>query len=520
MSGISNTAAETKQLDARWEEKVDLYCIPIHIYDTLDNINRIILDCNNALSEAGMSRISYSSQANEIEKIVDAIGCMNRYVSEIPTELNERIDAILYEGFNKRATETISRIHMDDFKTKNTLGLHGSWSAAGGGQIYEGTRLREDICFADFLGNNVGKETELGYNANNPIDCVQEFADLFKADYETLKSAGSLNGSEIKNLDDYLDNIEKMGEFDHKMDQPFKSFVSQLLDITIIIPFIECATGYDLITGEDLTSFELTMKGVFAVVDFLTLGTAVLATKPFEVGGMAAVKLAGKTIVTTMASDATAYTVGYLSNQAGAPLAITMLLSMGSGIAVTKVAGKYFFKNAAGDLLGECNVPEESVEGLKEIGQVNKDGLKSIQTNDLKIIETRTPDVANKEWLARGYDKSPYDPNFEVKTVQAGSESYVRVFSYNADGTSNKLGGWIMKKGDIEGLTPSQIADKYALPKEPTHICDVTVKPEYELQTGIANKVDEWGQGGGQQFDTMGRRLPQSSFINERRIGE
>ena len=100
-------------------------------------------------------------------------------------------------------------------------------------------------------------------------------------------------------------------------------------------------------------------------MDFLTLGTAVLATKPFEVGGMAAVKLVGKTIVTTMASDATAYTVGYLSNQAGAPLAITMLLSMGSGIAVTKVAGKYFFKNAAGDLLGECNVPGESVDVVK-----------------------------------------------------------------------------------------------------------------------------------------------------------
>lgn len=38
---------------------------------------------------------------------------------------------------------------------------------------------------------------------------------------------------------------------------------------------------------------------------------------------------------------------------------------MGSGIAVTKVAGKYFFRNAAGELLGECNVPEESVDVVK-----------------------------------------------------------------------------------------------------------------------------------------------------------
>ena len=40
------------------------------------------------------------------------------------------------------------------------------------------------------------------------------------------------------------------------------------------------------------------------------------------------------------------------------------------------------------------------------------------------------------------------------------------------------------------------------------------------LFRSIANKVDAWGKGGGQQFDTMGKRLPKSSFINERRIGE
>ena len=121
--------------------------------------------------------------------------------------------------------------------------------------------------------------------------------------------------------------------------------------------------------------------------------------------------------------------------------------------------------------------------------------------------------------MQRGYDKPPYDPNYEVKVVEAGNEKYVRVFSYNADGKSNKLGGWLMKNCDVDGLTPAQIADKYALPKEPTHICDVNVNPETHLQTGIANHVKEWGKGGGQQFDTMGKRLPQSSFVNERIIG-
>ena len=138
----------------------------------------------------------------------------------------------------------------------------------------------------------------------------------------------------------------------------------------------------------------------------------------------------------------------------------------------------------------------------------------------MKVIETKTPELANKEWLSNGYDKPPYHPDFEVKVVEAGNEKYVRVFSYNADGTSNKLGGWLMKKSDIEGLTPAQIADKYALPKEPTHICDVNLSSDFNLQTGIANSVEGWGKGGGQQFDTMGKFIDEDAFVNERLIGE
>lgn len=65
--------------------------------------------------------------------------------------------------------------------------------------------------------------------------------------------------------------------------------------------------------------------------------------------------------------------------------------------------------------------------------------LKIVDTGDLKVIEIRSPEIANSEWMARGYDKPPYNPKYEVKIVEAGNEEYVRVFSYNLDGTSNKL---------------------------------------------------------------------------------
>lgn len=62
--------------------------------------------------------------------------------------------------------------------------------------------------------------------------------------------------------------------------------------------------------------------------------------------------------------------------------------------------------------------------------------------------------------------------------------------------------------------------EKYALPQKPTHICDVNVPENFSLQAGIANAIEGWGNGGGLQFDTMGKRLPKSAFVNERLIGE
>ena len=58
------------------------------------------------------------------------------------------------------------------------------------------------------------------------------------------------------------------------------------------------------------------------------------------------------------------------------------------------------------------------------------------------------------------------------------------------------------------------------MPKEPTHICDIKLDSDFNLQTGIANSVEGWGKGGGQQFDTMGKLIDEEAFINERLIGE
>ena len=153
-------------------------------------------------------------------------------------------------------------------------------------------------------------------------------------------------------------------------------------------------------------------------------------------------------------------------------------------------------------------------------GNNSSNAKKEINTGDQKVIEVRDAKTANQEWLDRGYDKPPYDPSYETRIVEAGNEHYVRTYTYNEDGTSNKLGGWLMREKDVAGLSSAEIADKYALPKTPTHICDVKVDSKAHLNAGIANSVEGWGTGGGLQYDTMGKRLPASNFTNERLIGK
>lgn len=67
------------------------------------------------------------------------------------------------------------------------------------------------------------------------------------------------------------------------------------MDITIVKPIIEACTGEDLITGEDLTDMERGLKVVFAVVDLVTLGGAIAATKFSEMGLKEGLKAFGKT---------------------------------------------------------------------------------------------------------------------------------------------------------------------------------------------------------------------------------
>lgn len=112
-----------------------------------------------------------------------------------------------------------------------------------------------------------------------------------------------------------MEQFYRQGEFTHDSSNPFLNFVSSVLDITIIKPIIEACTGEDLITGEDLTDMERGLKVVFAVVDLVTLGGAIAATKFSEMGLKKGLKAFGKTALIDFAGNTAACGVGALGRK-------------------------------------------------------------------------------------------------------------------------------------------------------------------------------------------------------------
>lgn len=71
----------------------------------------------------------------------------------------------------------------------------------------------------------------------------------------------------------------------------------------------------------------------------------------------------------------------------------------------------------------------------------------------------------------------------------------------------------VNEKSDVIVLSPAEIADQYALPKEPTHMRDVKLPEDYRLECGIANGVDGWGSGGSVQFDSIRSKIADEFLI-------
>lgn len=127
------------------------------------------------------------------------------------------------------------------------------------------------------------------------------------------------------------------------------------------------------------------------------------------------------------------------------------------------------------------------------------------------------PTVVNRVWKKfRGYDNPPYKLGGKVQSIELTKDTiFVRVYSKVQSGMK---GQWVMRREDVRGLTPKEIKNKFALPDEPTYICEVQLAKGTRLHKGVANSVEGWGNGGGVQYDL---RLTETGvFKNESRIND
>ncbi|QRM39230.1 filamentous hemagglutinin N-terminal domain-containing protein [Rhizobium rhizogenes] len=178
----------------------------------------------------------------------------------------------------------------------------------------------------------------------------------------------------------------------------------------------------------------------------------------------------------------------YLGNSIYAPKLDVFLATMVAKVDALRSSGE------------TANITAKDVEaGGGCTGGLCGSGVKSANLDDLLSSATkRSADEANATFPA-GYSP-PYTPGTKVaEFVTDGNQTFVRVVSGN-----QPAGQWIMRASDIEGLSPKQIADLYALPQVPTGITSIRPPAGTRIRTGEVN--ENFGRpGGGTQFQLLDR---------------
>lgn len=364
---------EIKKAYMDWSEKGVSYLNCMYVYDTMMDVDEALQTCDTILDEIDLG-IDYTSRKKDIDRLLEGHGTLHRYIDVLNCYVDDKLDQPLKKDFKKNATETISRIHLEDFEVDNTLGLTEN-NYITGGMGYAGTMVEQEkakLTFADFIGTSDGKADVNGLHMAYTNGSVEDFASIFAAQYEAMKASGALGEDNNLTQQEFLEQFYRQGEFTHDSSNPFLNFVSSVLDITIIKPVIEACTGEDLITGEDLTDMERGLKVVFAMVDLVTLGGAIAATKFSEMGLKEGLKAFGKTALIDFAGNTAACGVGALGETFDWPVPITMMLSLAAGITVSISGNKLLFKNADGIEIGAKTLSDAEV---KKIGDVLDEGL-------------------------------------------------------------------------------------------------------------------------------------------------
>ena len=456
---------EIKKAYMDWSEKGVSYLNCMYVYDIMMDVDEALQTCDTILDEIDLG-IDYTSREKDIDRLLEGHGTLHRYIDVLNCYVDDKLDQPLKKDFKKNATETISRIHLEDFEVDNTLGLTEN-NYITGGMGYAGTMVEQEkakLTFADFIGTSDGKADGNGLHMAYTNGSVEDFASIFAAQYEAMKASGALGEDNNLTQQEFLEQFYRQGEFTHDSSNPFLNFVSSVLDITIIKPVIEACTGEDLITGEDLTDMERGLKVVFAMVDLVTLGGAIAATKFSEMGLKEGLKAFGKTALIDFAGNTAACGVGALGETFDWPVPITMMLSLAAGITVSISGNKLLFKNADGIEIGAKTLSDAEV---KKIGDVldettkssfaNKNLVEVLKQQGLTLEEfnkLRLTDVKDltKEQIAQMKAISEAVPKIDANTYIQKTISASDIDKYIGEDGWAAIGGYVARYDDVSHI--------------------------------------------------------------------
>lgn len=346
------------------------------IQSTLEGIEEKFEKCNDKLASVSVGPCSYQFQADKIEKMTQDLQILQRYAGSAPDYVWDTLDNPLYVDFKNNATESLSQIILDDFYTDNTIGMEEHFTVSQKGAVYSQKRVKETLTFSDFLGLPAVEHEDSMVTLEN-VETVNEFASLFRKDYDKMKES---------DIETCIRNYLTSGEFNHEAYHPARDFLSGLLDITIVKPVIEFFTGTDLITGERLTEAQKYQKMAGAIVDMFTFGQGLVAMKGAGLVGKELCKAFGKTMLVEVASSASAYTVGYGVEAMGLPPQIAWMLGAATGCIVSTAGMNLVFRNPKTGVVRECSLEEiTSLEKL-DASEIDIAKLgKEVPTDDLEL---------------------------------------------------------------------------------------------------------------------------------------
>ena len=224
-----------------------------------------------------------------------------------------------------------------------------------------------------------------------------------------------------------------------------------------------------------------------------------------------------------------ASTAGNLTFKSTATIVAKEGISMGAGAGAQKITTDVTGNDTAGMVAGmvASGVTAKGLNGIE--AEANKLGIPKLADGGVSVggksgkttikfeeVKTFTAEETN-QWFIDNVKpdyKPPYKPGTLVKEIELiENTTFVRVYDNMPDG-SGMYGSWVMRAYDIEGLTPLEIQNKFALPNTPKYVCDVELEAGTHIRVGEVNPLDGWGNGGGTQYDLIGQRI--GNFKNER----